>query len=128
MAQTVFDRIKTMPKDELQKLIYYIYLWGHMNEQCNTDDEYFYQQFLDLPSDRVDCIIDNFDKLQPAKIREISIDGGGLTYWPTKFYDVDDARIYLEEHINNIVKVDDMTYATSTTIYKIIPCDVGKLS
>lgn len=125
---TVFDRIKTMPKDELQKLIYYIYLWGHLNEQCDVDDEYFYQQFLDMPSNRIDYVIKNFDNMCPAKVREIPVDGGSPTYWSTKFYSVEHAAVYLMEYVHNIVKVDSSTYATPTTIYKIIPCGSSKLS
>lgn len=125
---TVFDRIKTMSKDELQKLIYYIYLWGHLNEQCNVDDEYFYQKFLDLPSNRIDDVINSFDRTNPVKVREVSIDGGAPRYLDGKFFSVDDASQYLSRHIRHLVKVDDTTYATSTTIYKIIPCDGGKLS
>ena len=125
---TVFDRIQTMPKDELQKLIYYIYLWGHLNEQCNVDDEYFYQKFLDLPASHIDSVINSFDNLQPVKVREVPIEGGTPRYLSTKFFSVEDAAQYLTKNILGIVKVDNTTYATSTTIYKLLACDGGKLS
>lgn len=125
---TVFNRIQTMPKDELQKLIYYIYLWGHLNEQCDVDDEYFYQKFLDMPSTRIDDVINSFDSVHPIKVREVHIDGGVPRYFAHKFFSVEDASQYLTKHIHGIVKVDDTTYATPTTIYKFITCDGGKLS
>lgn len=125
---TVFDRIKTMPKDELQKLIYYIYLWGHTNEQCGVDDECFYEHLLDLPARHVDNIIDAMDNLSLYKVHEVCINGGTPRYLSYKFFSVDDAARYLTKHIHNITKVDNTTYTTSTTIYKIIPCDGGKLS
>ncbi len=125
---TVFNRIKTMSKDELKKLIYYIYLWGHLNEQCDADDEYFYQQFLDMPSTRIDDVINLFDNVHPVKVRQIPIDGSEPRYFSTKYFSVNDAAQHLTEYIPNLVKVDDMTYATSTNVYKLMPCTGGKLS
>ena len=117
---TVFDRIKTMTKDELQKLIYYIYLWGHTNEQCGVDDECFYEHLLDLPSRHCDNIIDAMDNLHLYQVREVFINGGTPHYLAYKFFSVDDAAQYLTKHCKDIIKVDEVTYATSTTIYKII--------
>lgn len=119
---TVFDRIKTMPKDELQKLIYYIYLWGHVNQQCGVDDECFYEHLLDLPARHVDNIIDAMDNLKLYHIRVHSFDGEPPVYLGTKFFGTDDAGHYLTKHIKYITKVDDTTYTTSTHVYRIIPC------
>lgn len=119
---TIFDRIKTMSKDELQRLIHYIYKWGHINQQCGVDDECFYEHLLDLPDRHVDNIIDALDNLQLYQVREVFINGGTPRYLDYKFFGVDDATHYLTKHIKDIIKVDDTTYATSTTIYKIIAC------
>lgn len=119
---TVFDRIKSMSKDELQHLIYYIYMWGHINEQCGVDDEYFYEYLLDLPARHCDNIINALDHLQLYQICEICVDGGSSCYFDTKFFSVEDASRYLTEHIKHIVKADDTTYATITHVYRIITC------
>ena len=119
---TVFDHIKSMTKDELQHLIHYIYLWGHINEQCGVDDECFYEHLLDLPARHCDNIIDALDNLQLYNIRVNSFDAQPPIYLSTKFFGVDDAGQYLIKHINHIVKVDDTTYATTTNVYRIIPC------
>ena len=117
---TVYDRIQTMTKDELQKLVYYIYLWGHINEECGVDDEYFYEYLLDLPARHCDNIIDALDNLQLYQVREVFINGGTPHYLSYKFFSVDDAAQYLTKHIKDITKVDDTTYATADAIYKII--------
>lgn len=117
---TVFDRIQTMTKDELQHLIHYIYLWGHVNQQCGVDDECFYEHLLDLPARHCDNIIDAMDHLQLYQVREVFINGGTPHYFGYKFFSVDDAAQYLTKHIKDITKVDDTTYATSVAIYKII--------
>lgn len=119
---TVFDRIKTMSKDELQKLIHYIYLWGHTNEQCGVDDEYFYEHLLALDAHHVDNVINALDNLQLYHIRVYSFDGEPPIYLNTKFFGVDDASRYLTKNIKHIVKTDDTTYATPTNVYRIIPC------
>ena len=124
---TVYDRIKTMPKDELQTLIYSIYLWGHINEQCNTDDEYYYMVFLDQPSHNIDLVVKNLEELELVMVREIPIDGGEPRYLSTKFYSDDDAYHHLKSMNPNLVMVDSTTFATPTTVYKIAPCDDGKL-
>ena len=116
---TVFDRIRAMSKDELQQLIYYIYLWGHTNEQCGVDDESFYEHLLDLPTRHVDNIIDALDNLQLYQVREVFINGGVPHYLGCKFFSVDDAVQYLIKHCKDIAKVDDTTYATPVAIYKI---------
>ena len=72
---TVFDRIQTMTKDELQKLVYAIYLWGHINERCNLDDMYFYQTLLDAPSSTADDIVSSLADLEPYKVRVIPLCG-----------------------------------------------------
>lgn len=119
---TVFDRIKTMPKDELQKLIYYIYIWGHIYEQCGVDDEFFYKHLLNLDARHVDEIIDALDNLKLYQVVETYIYGGTPHYLRYKFFSVDDATNYITEHCPNVHKVDDMTYATPFNIYKIVPC------
>lgn len=119
---TVFDRIQTMTKDELQQLIHYIYLWGHTNEQCGVDDECFYEHLLDLPARHVDNIVDAFKHLQLYQVREVHINDGTLRYLGYKFFSVDDASQYLVKHCKGITKVDNTTYATSEAIYKIIEC------
>ena len=119
---TVFDRIKSMSKDELQQLIHYIYKWGHINEQCGVDDECFYEHLLNLPDRHIDNIIDAMDNLQLYQVREVYINGGVPRYLGCKFFSVDDATQHLTRYVKDIIKVDDITYATSTTIYKIIAC------
>jgi hypothetical protein len=119
---TVFDRIKTMSKDELQQLIYYIYLWGHTNEQCLVDDECFYEHLLDLPARHVDNIINAMNDLKLYNIRVYSFDDKPPVYVGHKFFGVDDAGQYLAKHIKYITKVDDTTYATTTNVYRIMPC------
>ena len=119
---TVFDRIQTMTKDELQRLIHYIYKWGHTNEQCGVDDECFYEHLLDLPGRHVDNIIDAMDHLQLYQVREVFINGGTPHYFGMKFFGIDDATQYLTRYVKDITKVDDTTYATSVAIYKIIAC------
>lgn len=120
---TVFDRIKSMTKDELQQFIYYIYLWGHTNEQCGVDDECFYKHLLNLPARHCDNIIDALDNLKLYNIRIYSFDGKPPMYVDNKFFSVDDAQQHLARHIKHITKVDDTTYATTTNVYRIIPCD-----
>jgi len=117
---TVFDRIQTMSKDELQKLIYYIYRWGHTNEQCGVDDECFYEHLLNLPARHVDNIIDAMDNLHLYKVREVCIGGGTPHFLGFKFFSVDDAARYLMKHCTDIHKVDDTTCATPYAIYKIM--------
>lgn len=119
---TVFDRIRTMTKDELQHLIHYIYLWGHTNEQCGVDDECFYEHLLDLPARYVDNIINALDDLQLYNICVYSFDGNPPRYLDRKFFGIEDAGQYLTKHIKYISKADDTTYATSTNVYRIIPC------
>lgn len=119
---TVFDRIKSMPQDELQQLIYYIYLWGHTNEQCGVDDECFYEHLLDLPARHVDNIIEAMDNLELYNIRIHSFDDKPPVYMSTKFFGIHDAGQYLTDTIRHITKVDDTTYATTTNVYRIIPC------
>ena len=119
---TVFDRIRTMSKDELQHLIYYIYLWGHTNEQCGVDDECFYENLLDLPARHVDNIINALDELQLYNIRIHSFDGKPPVYLNFKFFGVDDAGQYLTKNIKHITKVDDTTYTTKVNVYRIVPC------
>ena len=120
---TVFNRIQSMNKDELQHLIHYIYKWGHINEQCGVDDECFYEHLLDLPARHCDNIIDALDNLQLHQIREVFIHGGTPHYLGMKFFGVNDATQYLTKHIKDITKVDDTTYATPVAIYKIISCN-----
>lgn len=122
---TVYDRIQTMPKDELQKLIYYIYLWGHTNEQCGVDDECFYEHLLDLPARHIGNIIDAMDNLTLYNIRMHSFDGEPPIYMNCKFFGVNDAGKYLASTIRNIHKVDDTTYTTPTTVYRIVPAMRG---
>ena len=118
---TVYDRIRTMTKDELQRLIYYIYLWGHTNEQCGVDDECFYEHLLDLPARHCDNIIDAMDNLKLYNIRIHSFDGNEPIYMNTKFFGIEDAGRYLTENIQHIHKVDDTTYTTTKNVYRIIP-------
>ena len=118
---TVFDRIQNMTRDELQKLIYYIYLWGHLNEQCGVDDMRFYQQFLDMPSNRVDYIICELDNIKPVSILVTPLDGSGQHYLNNIFLSADDAVAYITTWLANI-KIDDETYADTTAVYKIMPC------
>ena len=118
---TVFDRIRIMPKDELQKLIYYIYLWGHTNEQCGVDDECFYEHLLDLPERHIHNIIDAMDNLKLYNIRIHSFDGEPPVYMNTKFFGVHDAGHYLTKTFKHITKVDDTTYTTTKHVYRIIP-------
>lgn len=117
---TVFDRIKTMTKDELQKLIYYIYLWGHTNEQCGVDDECFYEHLLDLPARHVDNIINALDNLSLVKVCIHNIEDPSVHYLGIKFFSIEDASQYLRKHIKGIIKVDDTTYANATNIFRII--------
>ena len=117
---TVFDRIQSMYKDELQKLIHYIYLWGHVNQQCGVDDECFYEHLLDLPARHCDNIIDAMDNLKLYNIVVHSFDGKS-EYLSFKFFSYDDAGQYLTKTIKHIIKVDDTTYATTTNVYRIIP-------
>ena len=119
---TVYDRIRTMTKDELQRLIYYIYLWGHTNEKCGVDDECFYEHLLDLPSRHVDNIVDALDNLKLYKVCEVKINDGTPKYLDTRFFSITDTTEYLGKHIREITKVDDFTYATTEAIYKIIEC------
>ncbi len=125
---TVYDRIQTMTKDELQNFLYHIYLWGHLNEQCNTKDEHFYQTLLDQPIGYADAIVVNFDNLTPVRIKVIPLDD---TMSPhelgIKFISHYNAYCYLREQLPNIITVDETTYATPNIIYKLIPCD-DKLS
>lgn len=118
---TVFNRIQTMSKNELQKLIYYIYLWGHTNEQCGVDDECFYEHLLDLPARHVDNIIDAMDNLKLYSICIYSFDGEPPVYMNTKFFGIHDAGEYLTKTIRYINKVDDTTYTTTKNVYRIIP-------
>lgn len=120
---TVYDRIQTMTKDELQKLIYSIYIWGHLNEQCNVDDLYFYQTFLDAPDFNADTVVSSLDKIELFQVRVIPLDDTEPYYLGTKFLSDDDAYRYLKRLYSNIVTVDDTTYATPTIVYKIIPCE-----
>lgn len=117
---TVYDRIKSMTKDELQHLIHYIYLWGHTNEQCGVDDECFYEHLLDLPSRHVDNIIDAMDSLSLVRVRVHTFGKDDSYYLGTKFFSVEDATHYLEKHIGYLARVDDTTYVTPTNIYRII--------
>lgn len=119
---TVFDHIKTMSKDELQRLIHYIYKWGHINEQCGVDDECFYEHLLNLPARHVDNITSAMDNLQLYQVREVFINGGTPHYLGCKFFSVDDAAHHLTKYCKDIIKIDDTTYATDVAIYKIIPC------
>ena len=125
---TVYDRIQTMTKDELQKLIYYIYLWGHLNEQCNVDDEHLYGMLLDADAVYVDDIIKDFDNTHPIKVLVIPIEGGEPRYLDTKFLSDEDAYYHIKSLHRNLVTIDPTTYATSTIIFKFKPCDGGKLS
>lgn len=122
---TVYDRIKTMTKDELQHLIHYIYRWGHINEQCGVDDKCFYEHLLDLPAHHCDNIIDALDNLKLYNVCVYSFGNEAPAYLSIKFFGVDDAGQYLTKHIRNITKVDDTTYVTPTNIYRIIPCMKG---
>lgn len=118
---TVFDRIQSMTKDELQHLIHYIYLWGHINEQCGVDDECFYEHLLDLPERHVHNIINAMDNLQLYNIRIHSFDGEPPVYMNTKFFDIHDAGHYLTKTFKHITKIDDTTYTTTKNVYRIIP-------
>jgi hypothetical protein len=117
---TVFDRIKSMSKDDLQKLIYYIYLWGHINEQCGIDDECFYKHLLNFHGCHVDDIISTMDNLCLCRVRESYIGGGSPHFLGIKFFSVDDAVQYLKKHLGDIRRIDDTTYATPFAIYKIM--------
>ncbi len=119
---TVYDRIQTMTKDELQQLIHYIYLWGHTNEQCGVDDECFYEHLLNLPARHCDNIIDAMDNLQLYQVRQVFICGGEPHYLSTKFFSVDDATQYLKKYTKNITKINDNVYSTSLAVYTIILC------
>ena len=111
-----------MSKDELQKLIYSIYLWGHLNEQCGVDDMYFYQTFLDAPAFNADTVVSSLDKIEPMQVRVIPLNDTESYYLDTKFLSDDDAYYYLKGLHPDIVTVDNTTYATPTTIYKLMPC------
>lgn len=123
---TVFDRIKTMNKDELQHLINVIYAWGHVNEQCAVDDTLFYKHFLDMPSNHMDSVIHDMDNLQLYEIcvvhmhDDVHANGGVPRYLATKFFSVDDATQYLKKHNQFIIKVDSTTYVCDGVLYKII--------
>lgn len=125
---TVFDRIQNMPKDELQKLILCIYHFGHINEQCGVDGDVFFKFFLDMPQGRVDELIDEYNNLELVTIRMLDIESGDINHITYKFFDVADATEYLTQYVPNLVKVDEVTYTTSTTVYKIVTCGSGKLS
>lgn len=127
MAQTVYDRIKTMPKDELQKFLYYIYLCGHLNEQCDVDDEVYYKHVLDCPADDIDSLITWFETLEPVRLHLIPRDGREPYYLDTKFYSFDDAVSYINKYYRFVMKIGNNKYTTSTGIFTITPCS-GKLS
>lgn len=119
---TVYDRIKSMTKDELQNLIHYIYLWGHINEQCGVDDECFYEHLLNLPARHCDNIIDALDNLQLYQVKQVFINHGEPSYLSTKFFSIEDAAQYLKKYCRDITKIDDHVYMTSLAVYTIIPC------
>ena len=127
MLKTVYDRIQSMSKDELQKIICSIYLWGHIDEQCHNDDTLFYQQFLDAPAYCADTVVSALTTLEPVVVYEIPLDGGEPHYWDTKFLSSDDAYYDIKSLCPNIVTVDDVTYATPTTVYKLEACSFGTL-
>jgi hypothetical protein len=54
-----------------------------------------------------------------------SFDGKPPVHIECKFFGIDDAGQYLTKHIKYITKVDDTTYATTTNVYRIIPCIRG---
>ncbi len=117
------DRIQAMSKDELQKLIYCIYLRGHLNEQRGIDDAHFFEHLMNLDARHVDNIIDAMDNLTLYHIRIYSFDGEPPIYMNCKFFGVGDAGKHLTSTIRNIYKVDDTTYTTTTNVYRIIPCN-----
>ena len=119
---TVFNRIKTMDKDELQKFLYYIYLCGHLNEQCDVDDEVYYKHILDCPSTDIDSLITWFESIEPVKVHIKPHDDGEPYYIDTKFYTVDDAVAFIYKYYRFVIKVSDTQYATSLGMCSIEPC------
>lgn len=123
---TVYHRIQTMTKDELQKFIYYIYLCGHLNEQCAVDDEVYYKHMLDCPSTDIDSLVTWFETLQPVKLHFTPNNGGSSYFIDTKFYSTEDAVSYIYKHHRFVTKVADdkyPKYATCMGRYSIMPCE-----
>lgn len=117
---TVYDQIQHMSKDELQKLILSIYLWGHTNEQCNVNDEVFYKHFLDLPARHIDEIVSSMDNLQLYQVCEVCNKNGTTRYLDTKFFSVDDAVHFLRKCYQFLIKVDGTTYVGGGIVHRII--------
>ena len=97
---TVFDRIKSMTKNELAEFISAVYAWGHINEKCDVDDECFYEHLLDMPCRMAKEIVDALSELHLCKIRIIS-NGKEPEYMNTMFFSTDDALHYIYKYNNN---------------------------
>lgn len=98
MKSTVYDRIRTMSKSELDCLIQAIYHWGHINEECNTDDTLFYRHFLDEDESMVDYTI---NRLATLVLYRVTVhDGEHDIPMRTKYYSLEDAIEWLTRKYN----------------------------
>jgi hypothetical protein len=128
---TVFDRIKTMSKDELQKLILSIYTWGAINERCNSHNKHYYEHLLDLDASCVDDIINMLDTLELYEVKAFTLlerTPQPKDYYPitsTKFFSVDDAAQFIIKYgpKDSLHKVDELTYESFLNLFKIVPCN-----
>ena len=123
MAQTVYDRIQTMTKDELTTFITCIYGFGCLDEKCGKNSTNYYQQLLDCPSFYIDDMIAFLSRYKPVRIQVIPLNGDQPWYWHSTFCSIEYAVDRLCMYVTNTVKVDDTTYATANNVYKIIPCE-----
>lgn len=128
---TVFDRIQAMSKDELQKLIYCVYLRGHLNEQCGIDDAHFFEHLMNHDARHVDNIINMLDTLKLYEVKAFTLlerTPQPKDYYPitsTKFFSVDDAAQFIIKHgpKDSLHKVDELTYESFLNLFKIVPCN-----
>lgn len=117
---TVYDRIKSMSKSELTTLIQSIYLWGHINEQCATDDEMFYLHFMNMPSTKIDDVIKSLENLTLYRVTVTTLDGSHSTKMATKFYSILDATDWLIRQ-HHVEIVNSTTLANAKFVFRIEP-------
>lgn len=117
----VYDCIKSMTKDELQDFMLHIYLWGFLNAQCNVDDKNFFAMLLDADDSYALDLVKTYDNMHPVSVHVIPLDGSSPYYLSIKFYDAEDAVEFINKHNTIVHKLNDTQYATTSSVYTIIP-------
>lgn len=69
MCEKMYERVKRMTKEELRDFIYYVYLSGNKDGQCNCEDSPsgYFGKVLDfervnlMPNDQVDDLVNTWE-------------------------------------------------------------------